>query len=179
MYNYSLHCVHCFATLCFPLGMRLGVLYTQNSPLLQAMNNLVMPFMASTLAQQFVASMLSDESFTTSFLQNSRAKLLTSYRKLKAGLEELGVVVIPADAAIFCVIDLGFLFESIDGEGTWQDERELQSRLVQAGIVLTPGKTFNAPIPGYFRVCYAFLQDQGINEFISRLQTFITASKSK
>ena len=154
-------------------GIRLGVLYTQNTALLQAMSNVAKPFMASSMAQQFVGSILSDDAFVRQFIQQNKARLSKSYNKLKTGLEELGVSVISADGAIFCVVDLGFLLNGVDGEGTWQNEKELQSRLVQAGIVLTPGKSFHAPIPGYFRICYAFIQTDEIDELLLRLRTII------
>ena len=97
------------------------------------MSNLVMPFMASTLAQQFVRSMLSDDVFIDHFIQQSKTRLLASYQKLKIGLEGLGIPVIPADGAIFCVVDLGFLFGNVDGEGTWQDEHELHQATRRPG----------------------------------------------
>ena len=153
------------------------MLYTQNAALQQAMSNLVVPFMASTLAQQFLGSLLSDHVFLNHFLQQSKMRLSASYKRLKVGLEGLGISVIPADGAIFCVVDLGFLFQGADGEGTWQDEQDLQSRLVRAGIVLTPGKSFNSPIPGYFRICYAFVQIDDIDELISRLRIFMHDSE--
>ena len=151
-------------------GLRVGVLYTQNKKLQQAIGNLSFAFQASNFVQELTAFVLKDEVFVESYISQNKLRLKKSYDVLETALNILNVPMIKAQASMFCLINLRCLLKA----DTFDAERELYDLLhSEAGIVLTPGQTCHCPIPGWFRVCYAWVPLDALVEFTCRLRIFI------
>jgi 1-aminocyclopropane-1-carboxylate synthase len=154
-------------------GLRLGALYTQNKLLLNAYANLGWTFTSSNWVQQALTFLLEDETFIDAYIAENKYRLRLSYNFLSNALSNMSINVIPADAALFCLIDLRHLLR----EMSWEAEDELQKNLVNFGIVFTPGSACHLPTPGYFRVCYAWLSMNSLSKFIDRMKYFVAQYK--
>ena len=99
-------------------GLRVGVLYTQNSDLLSAHKVLADPFQVSMLTQQMTRFILDDEQFMDGYLSTNRERLSKSYGLVRETLEAEGMHVIPAASAIFVFVDMRSLLSeaSFDAE---------------------------------------------------------------
>jgi 1-aminocyclopropane-1-carboxylate synthase len=160
--------VHCMWSLSKDFGasgLRLGVLYSNNNLLLDAMAGCTDAMQVSNCAQQLVAYMLSDRAFVDSYLEENKRLLQCSYQTLAAGLASCKLDVVPASCGIFALADLRPLLLPHYPEA----ETELEMRLVRSGVVLTPGRVCHCQRPGFFRVCYASVSIEALREGIARI----------
>lgn len=150
-------------------GLRVGVMYSQNQELLRGMSKLADSMQVSNLIQDRLSSLIGDDQFIENYLEMNSKNLDQSYQLLKESLKQIQVVVHPTTAGLFCFCD----FRSWLSTVTYEAEMELFSSLVQlAGVVLTPGQSCHCPIPGYYRVCYAWVTREHLEVGIKRLQEF-------
>ena len=150
-------------------GLRLGVMYTQNKELLKSMSSANDTFMVSNLMQEMAAGILSDKVWIDNYLQELKIRLKLSHDTLKTALEELGIISVYGNAAIFSFVD----FSSLLKEKTFDDEKKLHQELVDIGILFTPGEACHCQLPGYFRICYAWVPYSTLLEAIRRLRIFV------
>eukprot|EP01034_Spumella_vulgaris_P000911 gene911-1200_t len=134
-------------------GVRVGVLYSQNASLLQAMGSTNDAMQVSNLAQEIVRHVLSDCVFLDGYIKENRRQLHLSYSTLKRGFEAIGLRVVSAVAGIFAFCDL----RSLLSEQTFEAENVLFEALVARGVVFTPGHSCRCPLPGFFRVVYGYV----------------------
>ncbi|KAK9901665.1 hypothetical protein WJX75_007319 [Coccomyxa subellipsoidea] len=150
-------------------GMRVGCLYTHNSAIIGALDNLGYFAMPSTLIQEAAHQMLQDQEFVTHYIAENLRRLDASYDALTAALEKADIPYTPATGAIFLWVDL----RKYISEPTWQAERKLWQEVVDLGVLLTPGKDCHAQEPGFFRICYAATPTEGLLEGIRRIVAHI------
>jgi 1-aminocyclopropane-1-carboxylate synthase len=165
-------------------GFRVGCLYSHSKPLLKALGSMNDMFQVSNLAQQIVGHVLADHAWVRQFLQESRERLHESYDVLCAGLESLPIPlsVVPAQAAIFAFCDFRPMIAafakantpeaeagSAHGDEWSQEEAFAQFLFNKTGIVLTPGQSCHCQVPGFFRVCYAWVTLVSLKEALRRL----------
>lgn len=158
-------------------GLRVGVLYTQNQSLLSAMSATNEPMMSSNLTQYTFQCILHDRTFLHNYFAINSERLHQSYCYLKHFLEqELDVRVLPAaQGAIFAFCDFR---KYVDPQNmTYLGEYELFEKIIKkAKIVLTPGESCHCPIPGFFRVCYAFVTFEALIVGLARLKEALLTS---
>ena len=152
-------------------GLRVGVLYSQNRELLAAVGATNDSMMASNLTQFCMESLIKDEAFLRSFLQTNSTRLFSSYSFLSTFLtEELGVrLVRPVRGGIFIFAD----FRRFLREESFAAESELFERLAEGGVVFTPGHSCHCPLPGFFRICYAFVPLETLRVACGRLRELL------
>jgi len=161
-------------------GFRVGCLYSHSKPLLKALGSMNDMFQVSNLAQQIVGYVLADHAWVRLFLQESRERLRESYGVLCAGLGSLPIPlgVVPAQAAIFAFCDFRPMIAAFaktnpaagSGADDWsQEEAFAQFLFNRTGIVLTPGQSCHCQVPGFFRVCYAWVALESLKEALRRL----------
>jgi 1-aminocyclopropane-1-carboxylate synthase len=122
----------------------------------------------SNLAQEIVGHVLADRVFMDGFLKENRRQLYKSYSALCEGFEAIGLRVVPAVAGIFAFCDL----RSLLTEQTFEAEHALFEALVARGVVFTPGHSCHCPVPGFFRVCYAYVPLDSLLEGVRRVKAY-------
>ncbi len=150
-------------------GLRFGVCYTRNVRLLQAMNGMSDMMMISNLAQQTIGYLLADHDFCRRFIGENQRLLRECYTVLKTGLLGLGLGIIEAHSGIFAFVDLRNLLRTPKNKFVQEGEEELEQRLRQRKVYLTPGAACKCPYPGFFRVCYAWMSVAAVKELLFRL----------
>ena len=107
----------------------------------------------------------------------TRQLLKNSYDILHPRLTALGIrIVSPCGAGIFCFAD----FRSLLSEQSFAGERILFNKMADTGVVLTPGESCHCAIPGFFRICFAWVPVSSLLEAIRRIEVMATSlSESK
>jgi aspartate/methionine/tyrosine aminotransferase len=156
-------------------GLRVGVLYSQNKTLLSAFGGIQMAFQVSNLVQEMMGHILQDSLFLDAYFAQNRLKLKYSYDILRSNLEPLGIKIIsPAGASIFVFVDFRILLK----EHTFEGEHVLFDLLCAHGVVLTPGESCHCQIPGFFRICFAWVNVTTLLEAIKRIKEIVQTSSS-
>lgn len=165
-------------------GFRVGCLYSHNAALLKAMSSMTDMMQVSRPAQELAAFLLSDHAWIESYLASSRNSLRAQLLKLRRGLESLPLPLhcaVAPQGAIFALVDFTPMLavfqttkalssSSSSSSSSWEAEEALaECMFVRAGIVLTPGECCHCPTAGFFRVCYAWVPDTSLFEFLRRL----------
>lgn len=150
-------------------GLRIGCLYSDNGPLQEALNSLAPMASVSNYVQDKVATVLQDEEFTETFVADNAAHLRRMYETLTAGLRELDVPFVEAQSGIFLWVNLGAWME----EQTFDAEDTLWRRLCDAKVLWTPGKACHSATPGFFRVCFAWVDETALKTMMERLKSLL------
>eukprot|EP01038_Epipyxis_sp_PR26KG_P007178 gene7178-9788_t len=149
-------------------GIRVGVLYSQNKSLLHAIGNFNDSMQVSNIAQIVAKNILDDREFVNVFLRETRFQLRNSYEILRKKFKDMGIKVIPASSGLFAFCDLRVLLS----DNSFQAEDDLFQILVKRGVVLTPGKCCHCSVPGFFRICYAWVSPETLIEGIKRIKEY-------
>jgi 1-aminocyclopropane-1-carboxylate synthase len=154
-------------------GLRCGVLVSENPTVMQAVNSLAYWSAVSGHTQNLLSQFIADEPVVNAYLERTRASLRDAYTRVSRGLDALGVPYAPASAAFFVFCDFrGYLEDS-----SWEAERRLWRRILdEAGVNLTPGEACRVNEPGFFRVCYAGVEAEALDEAFRRLRTLLAGS---
>lgn len=161
-------------------GFRVGVLYSNNTKLLQACGGMNDVSMISNIAQQALIPVLSDDFWVNAYLSENRSRLRACYNAITHGLVALGVEVLPAGSGIFAFINLRKLFlkdlstdekclDRNNASGFYGQEIELENRLRMKLLFFTPGRACHHAEPGWFRMCYAWTSLSAVHEAIRRI----------
>ena len=158
-------------------GLRVGVIYSQNQQLLKALSNINMAIQVSNLVQEMTVHILQDETFVMDYFSKMRHLLKNSFDIMHPRLIALGIKIIsPCGAGLFCFAD----FRSFLSEQTFLGERILFNKMADMGVVLTPGESCHCAIPGFFRICFAWVPVSSLLEAIRRIEVMATSlSESK
>jgi len=149
------------------VGFRVGVVYSWNVQLIAAASKLTRFSPTSTHTQGLLIALLSDKFFVTNLLAENRRRVTQRYQKVVTALDQIGIVFARASGGIFCWMHLGHCMRSSSQE----EETKLHKYLLHdIGVHLTPGNACSCPEPGWFRICYAAVDDQTLTIALDRLR---------
>lgn len=139
-------------------GLRLGVVYTQNEEVAREIGGNV-----SEETLWAVENMLSDEAWVTTFVDSNVTALRAAHGRVTEALQRWKVPYFDGGGALFVWAD--FRKWISEGEG----EVELWKRFNNAGVLLTPGMDCFAYQEGFFRICFAAVEDEELQVALRRL----------
>lgn len=152
-------------------GFRVGALVSENETVNRALDNVALFTGVSGHTQSMLARVLDDQVSIDKFLDANRAALRGGYTTVTRHLRALEVPFVPATAGMFVLCDLRSLLD----EPTAKAERAAVQELFDVhGIVLTPGLAQHASEPGWFRLCYAFVEPAVLQVGLDRLSAFVS-----
>jgi len=147
-------------------GLRCGVLVSENEAVVKAVDQLAYWGATSGHSQQLLSAFVNDADAVDGFVSAMRDDLRQTYGRLTKKLDAAGLRYLPADAGFFLLCDLRDRLEA----PTFDAESALWQRLLdEANVNLTPGRACRIPEPGYFRLCYAGIDDQALDIALERL----------
>ncbi|KAK9074263.1 hypothetical protein SSX86_006860 [Deinandra increscens subsp. villosa] len=151
-------------------GFRVGILYSYNDHVVSSARKMSSFGLISSQTQHFLASILSDEDFVEGFLSESSKRLAKRHKIFTQGLENEGITCLASNAGLFVWMDLRRLLN----KPTFDEEMELW-RLIISDVKLnvSPGSSFHCVEPGWFRVCFANMDDQTVEIALKRIHVFI------
>lgn len=133
-------------------GLRTGVLWTQNTDVMLAVENYAYWSAVSGHTQHVLADLVCDESWLDRFTGELQGGLRSAHSAVTGALEEVGVPVVRSDAGIFFLCDLRGSMDEV----TWEGEQALWRRIIdRTNVNLTPGSACRIGEPGFFRICFA------------------------
>jgi len=149
-------------------GLRCGVLYTENEEILRSVNKLNDLCQMSSHTQYALTKVLGDKDWVNSFLTESNSRLHSRFLETKEAFEAQGLSVLPAEAGLFCWIDMRKWMRN----DSWDAEMELYTELQnEAKVLVTPGFSMRTETPGFFRCCFATHRD-AFDEALRRIASF-------
>ena len=152
-------------------GLRVGLLYSNNETLQLALSSLA-PFAGiSNHTQYLLMDCLVDKQWRDQFIQDNQKVLERSYDVVTGLLDDASIPYQQAVAGIFVWIDLRRWLS----QPTWEGESNLWQKICDdAKVILTPGKSCHAQEPGYFRICYAWMPVDALQEALNRLTSVLS-----
>lgn len=157
----------------FP-GFRIGILYSYNDEVVNCARKMSSFGLVSTQTQHLVASMLSDENFVDNFLSESSERLGKRHAVFTRGLALAGIGTLKSNSGLFFWMDLRRLLE----EPTVEAETKLWRIIIhEVKLNVSPGSSFHCSEPGWFRVCFANMDDESTRIALKRIHKFVAQVK--
>lgn len=154
----------------FP-GLRVGIVYSYNDNVVSCARKMSSFGLVSSQTQHMLASMLSDDDFMARFLEESSRRLGKRYNIFIKGLEQVGIRCLDSNAGLFFWMDLRHLLK----DQTFESEMQLWRLIInKVKLNVSPGCSFCCTEPGFFRVCFANMDDQTVEVALQRIQDFVS-----
>ncbi|CAK8539353.1 unnamed protein product [Lathyrus sativus] len=159
----------------FP-GFRVGIIYSYNDEVVKCARKMSSFGLVSSQTQYLIASMLSDEEFVEKFIVESAKRLAKRYGIFCRGLSQVGIKCLQSNAGLFLWMDLRCLLK----KQTFEEEMKLWKVIIhQVKINISPGCSFHCCEPGWFRVCYANMDDRDVEVSLTRIHAFVRRNKAE
>ncbi|OOG00125.1 hypothetical protein ASPCADRAFT_204016 [Aspergillus carbonarius ITEM 5010] len=141
-------------------GIRLGVIISQNNPvLLDAIKGVSLYTYSSSVSEHLAALILEDEEFTTRYIQLNQQRLSESYAFAAQYLKNHGIeYATGANAAFFLWVNLGRKYRELHPEETAALGDDIGEKvmevLLQRKVFLASGFLFGSEKSGWFRIVF-------------------------
>ncbi|KAL4339134.1 hypothetical protein GQ457_08G035240 [Hibiscus cannabinus] len=153
----------------FP-GFRVGIVYSYNDAVVSCARKMSSFGLVSSQTQHLIASMLSDDDFVDDFIAESKNLLFKRHKYFTRSLSQVGIGSLKSNAGLFIWMDLRRLLR----EKTFEAEMELWRVIInEVKLNVSPGSSFHCHEPGWFRVCFANMDDNTMAVALSRIRTFV------
>ncbi|XVF80134.1 hypothetical protein PTKIN_Ptkin15bG0045900 [Pterospermum kingtungense] len=157
----------------FP-GFRVGIVYSFNDAVVSCARKMSSFGLVSSQTQFLLASMLSDEEFVGNFLRESSKRLAKRHHVFTKGLKQVGISTLKSSAGLFFWMDMRPLLKEQSVKG----EMELWRVIInEVKLNVSPGSSFQCSEPGWFRVCFANMDDETVGVALDRIQEFVLQGK--
>ncbi|XVF73120.1 hypothetical protein PTKIN_Ptkin12aG0176300 [Pterospermum kingtungense] len=157
----------------FP-GFRVGIVYSFNDVVVNCARKMSSFGLVSSQTQYLLASMLSDEEFVGNFLSESSKRLAKRHHVFTKGLEQVGISCLKSNAGVFFWMNMRPLLK----EQTMEGEMELWRVIInEVKLNISPGSSFQCSEPGWFRVCFANMDDDTVEVALNRIRAFVLKGK--
>ncbi|XP_071706530.1 1-aminocyclopropane-1-carboxylate synthase-like [Rutidosis leptorrhynchoides] len=151
-------------------GFRVGILYSYNDIVVNCARKMSSFGLISSQTQHFLASILSDEEFVDGFLSESSRRLAKRHKCFTQGLEKEGITCLTSNSGLFVWMDLRRLLK----DDTFDEEMALWRLIINdVKLNVSPGSSFHCVEPGWFRVCFANIDDETVEIALDRIHAFI------
>jgi 1-aminocyclopropane-1-carboxylate synthase len=159
----------------FP-GFRVGIIYSYNDEVVNCARKMSSFGLVSSQTQYLIASMLSDDEFVENFVVESAKRLAKRYGIFCRGLAQVGIKCLQSNAGLFLWMDLRCLLK----KPTFDEEMKLWKVIIhQVKINISPGVSFHCSEPGWFRVCYANMDERDVEVSLTRIRAFVRRNKAE
>lgn len=175
--NCNLDLIHIVYSLSKDLGLpgfRVGVVYSYNDDVMNCGRKMSSFGLVSTQTQYLIAAMLSDEEFVDNLIAESGRRLAERHKVFTQELAQVGISCLNSNAGLFCWMDLRPLLDDASLEG----EMALWRMIIdEVKLNVSPGSSFHCPEPGWFRVCFANMDEDTMKEALKRIRTYLKDKK--
>ncbi|XP_076891705.1 1-aminocyclopropane-1-carboxylate synthase-like [Bidens hawaiensis] len=158
----------------FP-GFRVGIVYSYNDKVVSIARKMSSFGLVSTQTQHLLASMLSDDKFVENFISESRIRLARRHDMFTRGLGKVGIRSLESNAGLFIWMDLRRFLK----EPTFESEMTFWRIIInEIKLNVSPGQSFHCSEPGWFRVCFANMDDETTMTALWRIQSFVRKNRN-
>nr|XP_043608042.1 1-aminocyclopropane-1-carboxylate synthase-like [Erigeron canadensis] len=157
----------------FP-GFRVGIIYSYNDHVVAIARKMSSFGLVSTQTQHLLASMLLDNKFVENFISQSRIRLAHRHDMFTRGLAQVGIGSLESKAGLFFWMDLRRFLK----DPTFESEMTFWRIIInEIKLNVSPGQSFHCSEPGWFRVCFANMDDETTMIALRRIKTFVLKNK--
>ncbi|XP_028769308.1 1-aminocyclopropane-1-carboxylate synthase 1-like [Neltuma alba] len=157
-------------------GFRVGIVYSNSDKVVNNGRKMSSFGLVSSQTQHMLAEMLSDDDFVEKYLAESSRRLAQRHSVFTKGLEKVGIACLPSNAGLFCWMNLRSMLK----EQTLEGEMMLWRMIVDdVKLNVSPGSSFNCLEPGWFRVCFANMDEETVDVAVKRIQDFVGKETKK
>ncbi|KAK7340311.1 hypothetical protein VNO77_21013 [Canavalia gladiata] len=157
-------------------GFRVGIVYSYNDDVVRVGRSMSSFGLVSTQTQHFLAAMLSDDRFVERFLEESSRRLAKRYSHFTKELEKVNITCLPSNAGLFFWMNLRSLLK----EQTFEGEMMLWRVIInEVKLNVSPGSSFSCSEPGWYRVCFANMDDETVDVALKRIRAFVGKETGK
>ncbi|KAJ4843883.1 acetyl-CoA synthetase [Turnera subulata] len=151
-------------------GFRVGIVYSYNDDVVSCGRKMSSFGLVSSQTQYLLSSMLSDDEFVENFLAESSRRLGKRHGNFTSELEQVGINCLKGNGGLFVWMDLRHLLR----EKTYEGEMELWRMIINdVKLNVSPGSSFHCVEPGWFRVCFANVDDETVEVAMRRIRAFV------
>ncbi|XP_010556574.1 PREDICTED: 1-aminocyclopropane-1-carboxylate synthase 2 [Tarenaya hassleriana] len=159
----------------FP-GFRVGIVYSFNDSVVACARKMSSFGLVSSQTQFLLASMLDDDKFVENLLSENLKRLGKRHRVFTLGLKKVEITCLPSNAGLFVWMDLRHLLR----DNSFESEIVLWRIIIdKVKLNVSPGSSFHCTEPGWFRVCFANMDDETFHVALRRIQDFVSRNKAK
>ncbi|CAN8254030.1 unnamed protein product [Cochlearia groenlandica] len=170
-----IHIVYSFSKDMGLPGFRVGVVYSYNDVVVSCARRMSSFGLVSSQTQSFLATMLSDQRFVDNFLLEVSKRVGKRHRMFTKGLEEMGISCLRSNAGLFVLMDLRQMLK----DETFESEMALWRVIInEVKINVSPGSSFHCSEPGWFRVCFANMDEKTLQIGLERIKEFVTRDRN-
>jgi aspartate/methionine/tyrosine aminotransferase len=145
-----IHVVYGFAKDFGLSGYKVGILHSEDSEVVKAVQDSAYFYSVSMQTQRALANLLSRPQID-GFLKGMRERLVKVYELTREDLASNAIDALPVEGGIVLWLDLRRYLPSASFEG----ERALfDAVLEECRVNISPGQAFHCPEPGWFRLCF-------------------------
>ncbi|TKY65396.1 1-aminocyclopropane-1-carboxylate synthase 1 [Spatholobus suberectus] len=157
-------------------GFRVGIVYSYNDEVVNCGRKMSSFGLVSSQTQHFLAAMLSDDKFVERFLAESSRRLAARHNHFTKGLEKVNITCLPSNAGLFCWMNLRSLLK----EQTFEGEMMLWRVIInEVKLNVSPGSAFDCSEPGWYRVCFANMDNETVDVALKRIRAFVGKETEK
>lgn len=157
-------------------GFRVGIVYSYNDAVVNCGRKMSSFGLVSSQTQHLLGSMLSDDEFVDNFLKENSERLAKRHSLFTKGLEKVGITCLKSNAGLFVWMDLRRLLK----EQTLESEMTLWRVIIsEVKLNVSPGSSFHCSEPGWFRVCFANMDDVTVEVALERIRVFVEKQQVK
>lgn len=157
-------------------GLRVGIVYSYNDAVVSCGRKMSSFGLVSSQTQHLIASMLSDDEFVDKFLVESSRRLAKRHKTFTEGLAEVDIKCLDSNAGLFVWMDLRHLLK----EPTLDGEIELWKVIIKdVKLNVSPGSSFHCSQPGWFRVCFANMDEDTVLVALKRIKKFVGSGQEE
>uniref|UniRef100_A0A7N1A9K9 1-aminocyclopropane-1-carboxylate synthase n=1 Tax=Kalanchoe fedtschenkoi TaxID=63787 RepID=A0A7N1A9K9_KALFE len=154
-------------------GFRVGIVYSYNDAVMNCARKMSSFGLVSTQTQRLVAGLLSDDEFVNRYIFESADRLALRHQQFTSGLAQVGIGCLESNSGLFLWMDLHKMLK----DQTFESEMELWRVIVnEVKLNVSPGQSFHSAEPGWFRVCFANMDDEVMEVALRRIRTFVAKS---
>nr|ALN38791.1 ACS11 [Cucumis sativus] len=156
-------------------GFRVGMIYSNDPAVVDAATKMSSFCLVSSQTQYFVSQIVGDENFRGNYMQEMKRRIRKRRLMLESSLRQGGVRCLKGNAGLFCWVDMRHLLKY----PSFEEEMEIwKTILYEVGINISPGSSFHCSEPGWFRMCFANMEEHTFKEAMHRLKAFLNSTSS-
>ncbi|XP_031108725.1 1-aminocyclopropane-1-carboxylate synthase-like [Ipomoea triloba] len=126
--------------------------------------------LVSTQTQHLIAAMLTDQEFVGNFIKQSSERLRRRHESFTRGLAQVGIETLQSNGGLFVWMNL----RNLHKEPTFAAELELWKMIInEMKLNVSPGCSFHCHEAGWFRVCFANMDDETMRVALMRIRTSV------
>lgn len=159
-------------------GLRLGTIISQQNPTLHAaLVPVTLYSSTSSMADQAVGNMLSDDQWVEKYVEENRQSLQKNYEHVTAWARGNGVEYAPGvNAAFFLWVNLGAVYRKTHPEAANEKDIDnaIMESLLKERVFIASGAAFGSERPGWFRIVFSQRKEY-LDEGLRRIMAAVGA----